>query len=283
MSDPIKVRLWEGKAPLAVGDEPGDVPMINLIRPDQPDGSAIVVCPGGGYGHLAPHESEPVARRLNKTGITGIVLTYRIAPRYHHPAPLLDVSRAMRTVRARANEWQLDPKRVGVLGFSAGGHLSATISTKFDDGDANASDPIERVSSRPDLSVLCYPVITFSEVSAHAGSRKNLLGENPPADLVRLMSAEQHVTPRTPPTFLFHTVADTAVPVENSLLYAAALRVHKIPYAMHLYEQGKHGVGLAETDPVLRGWPSVCADWLASHGFGWADITATTEPSTRHS
>jgi acetyl esterase/lipase len=277
------LRLWDGKAPGAIGDEAADVPMIKILRPPSPDGSAIVVCPGGGYGHLAPHESEPIARWLNATGITGIVLTYRLAPRYRHPAPLQDVSRAIRTVRARAKELELDPKRIGVLGFSAGGHLSATISTKFDDGDATSSDPIERVSSRPDVSVLCYPVITFTEISAHTGSRKNLLGPDATQEMIERMSAERHVTPRTPPAFLFHTVADQAVPVENSLLYAAALRKSGVPYAMHLYEKGKHGVGLAENDPVLKTWPKLCSDWLASHGFGWADKNSTTSPTTRHS
>ncbi|MEA2708415.1 MAG: hypothetical protein QOF78_1016 [Phycisphaerales bacterium] len=276
------MRLWDGKAPNQKGDAPDDIPTLQIFRPANPDGSAIIVFPGGGYANLAPHESDPVARRWNRNGVTGFVLRYRRAP-HRHPTPLLDAARAVRTVRARAKEWELDPTRIGVLGFSAGGHLAATISTKFDDGDPNAADPIDRVSSRPDVSVLCYPVITFTEVSAHTGSRKNLLGENPPRELVELLSAERHVTPRTPPAFLFHTVADPGVPVENSLLYAAALRQNKVPYAMHVYERGKHGVGLAENDPVLRTWSSVCADWLASHHFGWADKDATTAPTTRHS
>jgi acetyl esterase/lipase len=274
---PPPMRLWEGQAPNQKGDGPDDIPTLQIIRPEKdPDGSAIIVCPGGGYTHLAPHEGEPVARHLNQTGVTGFVLRYRRAP-YKHPTPLLDAARAIRTVRARAKEWQLDPTRIGILGFSAGGHLAATISTKFDDGDATAADPIDRVSSRPDVSVLCYPVITFTEVSAHTGSRKNLLGENPPAELVEQLSAERHVTPRTPPTFLFHTMADPGVPVENSLLYAAALRANKIPYAMHIYEQGRHGVGLAENDPVLRTWPTLLSNWLATHHFGWAG-KPTTKP-----
>ena len=280
---PPPMRLWEGQAPNQKGDGPDDIPTLQIIRPEKdPDGSAIIVCPGGGYTHLAPHEGEPVARRLNQTGVTGFVLRYRRAP-YKHPTPLLDAARAVRTVRARAKEWQLDPTRIGILGFSAGGHLAATISTKFDDGDATAADPIDRVSSRPDVAVLCYPVITFTEVSAHTGSRKNLLGDNPPAELVELLSSERHVTPRTPPTFLFHTMADPGVPVENSLLYAAALRANKVPYAMHIYEQGKHGVGLAEKDSVLRTWPTLLANWLATHHFGWADKNAATAPATRNS
>ena len=277
------MRLWEGKAPNQKGEGPDDVPTLQIFRPaTAPDGSAIIVFPGGGYAHLAAHEGEPVARRLGDSGVTGFVLRYRRAP-YRHPTPLLDAARAVRTVRARAKEWQLDPTRIGVLGFSAGGHLATTISTKFDDGDPNAADPIDRVSSRPDVSVLCYPVITFSEVSAHTGSRANLLGENAKQEMIDLLSAERHVTPRTPPAFLFHTMADAGVPVENSLLYAAALRKAKVPFAMHIYEQGRHGVGLAPNDPVLRTWPTLLADWLATHRFGWADRTATTAPATRQS
>ena len=281
-SAPPPMRLWEGKAPNQTGDGPDDVPTLQMFPPSNADGSAIIVCPGGGYKNLAPHEGEPVARRLNEAGVTGFVLRYRRAP-YTHPTPLLDAARAIRTVRARAKEWQLDPNRIGILGFSAGGHLAATISTKFDDGDARASDPIDRVSSRPDVAVLCYPVITFTEVSAHTGSRRNLLGENAKQVDIELLSAERHVTPRTQPTFLFHTMADPGVPVENSLLYAAALRTAKVPYAMHIYEQGRHGVGLAQDDPVLRTWPSLLVAWLSTHRFGWADRNATTAPATRHS
>ena len=277
------MRLWEGKAPNQKGDGPDDVPTLQMFPPaKKADGSAVIVFPGGAYRSLAAHESDPVARRLGERGVTGFVLRYRRTP-YHHPTPLLDAARAVRTVRARAKEWSLDPTRIGVLGFSAGGHLAATISTKFDDGDPNAADPIDRVSSRPDVSVLCYPVVTFSEVSAHTGSRKNLLGENAPQEMIDLLSAERHVSPRTPPAFLFHTMADAGVPVENSLLYAAALRKHKVPFALHVYEQGRHGVGLAQDDPVLRTWPTLLADWLASHRFGWADKNATTAPATRTS
>ena len=271
------MRLWEGKAPNQQGDAPDDVPTIQMFKPDRPDGSAIVVCPGGAYAMLAPHEADPVARRWTGNGVTGFVLRYRHSPKYRHPTPLLDAARAIRTVRARAKEWQLDPNRIGVLGFSAGGHLAATISTKFDDGDPAASDPIDRVSSRPDVSVLCYPVITFTEAAAHKGSIRNLLGENAPKELVELMSPERQVTARTPPAFLFHTEEDEGVSVENSLLYAAALRKAKVHYAMHIFQQGRHGVGLAEKDPVLRAWPDLCAAWLATHRFGWADKSATTQ------
>jgi acetyl esterase/lipase len=262
--------LWAQAAPGAPGKEPADVPAITVYPAPQAAASApaIVVCPGGGYGVLANHEGEPVAKWLNTLGVAGVVLKYRLGPRYRHPAPLQDAQRAIRTVRARAGEWNIDPKRVGILGFSAGGHLAATASTQFDAGDASASDPIERMSSRPDVSVLVYPVITFTDPSTHAGSRRNLLGENPPKELVESMSAERRVTKETPPAFIFHTVDDAGVPVENAILYASALRKNKIPFEMHLYEKGRHGVGLAQDDPVLGTWPARCADWLAGKGFG---------------
>lgn len=273
------LRLWEGKAPLAVGQEPADVPEIKIYRPTEPDGSVIIVCPGGGYGHLAAHEGEPVARLLNTVGVTGIVLKYRLGPRYHHPAPLMDVSRAIRTVRAKAKEWELDTSRVGVLGLSAGGHLAATVSTWFDRDDRDAKDPIDQLSNRPDVSILCYPVITLSGVSAHVGSRKALLGDNPDAALVDSLSLEKQVTPHTPPTFLFHTTSDTSVPCENSIMYATALRKAGVGFEMHLFQPGRHGVGLAEKDPVLSAWPGLCLKWLSGKKFGRA-LAATTSPAT---
>ena len=268
MSDATTIRLWEGKAPLAAGDEPADVPKIDIYRPDKDaDGSAIVVCPGGGYGHLAPHESEPIARWLNTLGVTGIVLTYRIAPRYHYPAAFMDVSRAIRTVRHRAKEFELDPQRIGVLGFSAGGHLSANISTRFDNDD-RAADEINNETARPDVSVLLYPVVTLDGPSAHLGSRRNLLGEKPPQEMIDMLSCEKQVTAHTPPAFIFHTVGDAGVPVENAMLYAAAMRKAGVAFEMHLFERGRHGVGLASDDPVLGKWPMLCANWLKLRKFG---------------
>lgn len=261
-------RLWKDKAPGALGNEPADIPSIKLHQPEKPDGSTIIVCPGGGYAHLAQHEGEPVAQWLNATGVTAFVLTYRLGPKYRYPAAFVDVSRAIRTVRHRAKELALDPARVGVLGFSAGGHLSSTISTHFDADERDSKDPIDHESARPDVAVLCYPVITLEGVSAHLGSRKMLLGENPPADLIDLLCNERHVTAHTPPTFLFHTVADTGVPIENSMQYAAALRKAGVAFEAHFFQPGKHGVGLASADPVLKAWPGLCAAWLATHQFG---------------
>src|SRR4051794_8337235 len=201
-------RLWPGNATLAKGDAPADIPQIAIYQPANADGSAVIVCPGGAYGMLAPHEAEPIARWLNTFGVTGIVLTYRLGPRYRHPAPLMDVSRAVRVVRAKSAEWKLDPKRVGVLGFSAGGHLAAAVSTHFDSDERDAHDPIDRQSARPDVAVLAYPVITLDGVSANVGSRRNLLGENPSSELLDSVCNERHVTPHTSPAFIFHTVAD---------------------------------------------------------------------------
>jgi acetyl esterase/lipase len=226
---------------------------------------AVVVCPGGGYRGRAAHEGEPVARWLNVAGIHAFVLDYRVAP-HKHPLPLLDAQRALRTVRARAREWRADPQRLGILGFSAGGHLAATAATRFDAGDPGAADPVERESSRPDAAVLCYPVVSFVE-HRHTGSMQNLLGEDPPEDQRRLLSNELHVTAQTPPVFIWHTAEDAGVPVENSLLFAAALRRHKVPFALHVFPHGRHGLGLAAEQPLAETWTELCAAWLRSLGF----------------
>jgi acetyl esterase/lipase len=264
----LEQNLWPAQAPLALGDTPADVPRVSVYQPRDPDGSSIIVCPGGAYQMLAPHEAEPIARWLNALGITAILLTYRLAPRYRHPTPLMDVSRAIRTARTNSDKWKIDPHRVGVLGFSAGGHLSATVSTTFDSDERNARDPIDQITARPDVSVLLYPVITLDGVSAHVGSRRALLGEKPSREMLNQLSCDKQVSPHTPPAFLFHTVADAGVPVENSMLYAMALRKAGVPFEMHLFEPGKHGVGLASGDPVLKPWPTLCAAWLRRRKFG---------------
>ena len=273
-AEPKVEPLWPEGAPGAKGTGEGDVPTITISLPaaDQATGAAMVVCPGGGYGHLAvDHEGRQVAEWLNSIGVAAFVLKYRhSAAGYRHPVPLGDAQRAIRTVRSRAKEWKVDPQRIGILGFSAGGHLASTAGTHFDSGKNDATDPIDRVSSRPDLMVLVYPVITFDDKYTHRGSRKNLLGENPDEKLLKNLSNETQVTPETPPTFLMHTGADTAVPPENSVLFYMALRAAKVPAEMHIYEQGPHGVGLAPKDPVLSSWPDRCADWLRVHGFAKA-------------
>ena len=262
--DPPMQPLWPNGAPGALGNEDIDKPAIAHWLPANPNGQAIVVCPGGGYRGLAmDHEGRQIAQWLNSQGIAAFVLRYRLGPRYHHPAMINDVQRAIRTVRSRAAELKIDPHRIGVWGFSAGGHLASTAATHFDAGKADAADPIDRVSSRPDFAILAYPVLTLTdEPYVHKGSRQNLLGDNPDPKLVELLSNEKHVTKETPPVFLFHTNEDRGVPAENSVLFYLALRKHGIPAEMHIYETGPHGVGLASTDAVLNSWSARLADWL---------------------
>lgn len=262
--------LWPKGAPGAVGNEPADQPSITVYQPsaDNANGCAVVVCPGGGYGFLAVgHEGKDIAQFFNKHGVTAFVLQYRIAPRYRHPAPMHDVQRALRMVRSRADEWHIDPKRIGVMGFSAGGHLASTAATHFDDGQADAADPIDKASCRPDFAILCYPVITFKPPYAHMGSRNNLLGKKASSELVENLCNDQQVTSKTPPTFLFHTNADGGVVPENSVLFYLALRKHKVPAELHIYEKGNHGVGLAAGDPVLSSWSERLTGWMAGRGL----------------
>jgi acetyl esterase/lipase len=263
------VYLWPGRAPDAVGDEPLDKPKLTLYpaAPDKASGAAIVVCPGGGYRALASdHEGKHVAQWLNSLGLSAFVLQYRLGPRYRHPAPLKDAQRALRLVRSNAAQWAVDPSRVGLLGFSAGGHLVSTAATHFDLGDPSAADPVERQSARPDFLVLCYPVVTLKPPLAHVGSREHLLGPGADPALVESLSNETQVTPETPPTFLWHTDEDTAVPPENSILFYEALRRAAVPAELHVFTRGRHGIGLAP-DHAASAWPALCAAWLEAMGF----------------
>lgn len=267
---PVVTELWPSGAPGAVGKAPEDTPTLTLFRPADgtANGAAVVICPGGGYGHLADgHEGREIAAWLNTHGVTAFVLKYRLAPRYRHPAPLQDAQRAIRMVRTRAGEWGVDPRRIAMMGFSAGGHLASTAGTHFDQGDTNATDVVDRVSCRPDLLILCYPVISLSSPYTHVGSRNNLLGTMPDVKLLDSLANDQQVTPETPPTFLFHTSGDKAVPPENSILFYLALHSKGVPAEMHIYEQGGHGVGLASKDPVVSTWSKRCAAWMESRGF----------------
>ncbi len=265
------IVLWPDGAPGALGKAEPDIPTLTPFFPD-PDkatGAAMVICPGGGYAHLAAHEGAVYAEWFNAHGIAGFVLKYRLAPGYHHPSMWLDAARAVRLVRAQAADWKIDAKRVGIIGSSAGGHLASTLLTHFDAGKPDAADPIDRQSSRPDLGILCYAVITMGD-KTHGGSRENLLGKDPSPDLVKLLSNELQVTAETPPCFLFHTVEDTAVPVENSLEFAAALRRAGVPFDLHIYEKGQHGIGLGvhTYDPAkLHPWTADCLFWLQHQGF----------------
>lgn len=268
-AEPQVQVLWPNGAPGAQGDTDADRPTLTTwpAPADRATGAAMVICPGGGYGGLAiDHEGKQIAEWFNALGVTASIVKYRLGPRYRHPAPLQDAQRAVRTVRSRAAELQIDPQRIGIIGFSAGGHLASSVITHFDAGQADAEDPVERQSCRPDFAILCYPVITMDLQHTHKGSRQNLLGPMPDADLVQLMSSESQVTAQTPPTFLFHTTADTVVLPENSILFYQALRAHKIPVELHIYETGRHGVGLAQNDPILRSWPARCEDWLRLRG-----------------
>jgi acetyl esterase/lipase len=260
------IKLWEENTPgfdPAIGQiEPNLTPF--LVADSQAHG-AVIVCPGGGYCGKADYEGAPIARFLNSVGISAFVLDYRVSP-YQHPYPLLDAQRAIRVARYHAKAMAIKADKIGMLGFSAGGHLSATAGTHFDAGSPDAKDPVERMSCRPDALVLCYPVVTFGEFR-HDGSKVALIGENPTEALRQSLSNETQVTAQTPPAFLWHTANDQAVPVENSLLFAAALSKHKVPFELHVYPDGPHGLSLGEGHPAVYTWPGMCATWLKNLGF----------------
>lgn len=272
LAAPQVVPLWPNGAPGAKGKEAKDIPILEVYCPEaNSSGAAVVVFPGGGYGSLAlDHEGKQIAQFYNSLGVTAFVLHYRLGTNgYHHPIELNDAKRSIRWVRDHAEEYNLDPNRIGINGFSAGGHLASTAATLFDKGDPNAEDPIERVSSRPDFVVLCYPVISLSDASTHKGSRANLLGPDKKDDeaLAKDLSSQLNVTAETPPTFIFQTDEDTVVPAENAIAYYLALRKHQIPAEMHIYQSGPHGVGLMHGDPVLSTWSKHLADWLRDNGW----------------
>ncbi len=262
------ILLWPGGAPGAVGTEDVDKPSLTIYLPEKPTGTGVVVCPGGGYGHLAmDHEGKQIAEWLNARGVAAFVLQYRLGPRYHHPAPLQDAQRAIRWVRSQAADLGVAKDRIGIWGFSAGGHLASTTGTHFDAGRPDSLDPIERAGSRPDFMILAYPVISLTTAYTHKGSRDNLLGPNFDPALAESLSNEKQVTSQTPPTFLFHTNQDTGVPAENSLMFYQALRKAGVAAELHIYERGPHGVGLAPQDPVLSTWSGRLADWLKARGL----------------
>jgi acetyl esterase/lipase len=265
---PATLNLWDGPAPGSQGSGPEDTPMLTSYLPGGGgNGAAFVVCPGGGYGGLADHEGKPVAQWLAKLGVKSFVLRYRLGPKYHYPYITGDVVRAIRVVRAHASEWGIDPNRIGICGFSAGGHIAASAATLFDDGSPAATDPIDQVSSRPDAAILAYPVITMKHPFTHNGSRMNLLGSNPSEDLVNKLSLETQVTRRTPPIFITSAEDDGVVPIENSLGFIEACRRNKVAVEAHIFRHGPHGFGLGGTDPVLSQWPGECERWLEALGF----------------
>lgn len=270
--------LWAKATPGALGTDPvKDIPTLTPFFPaaEKATGASVVICPGGGYGGLASHEGRDYALWLNAHGIAGFVLKYRLGSAgYRHPAMMNDVNRAVRYVRANAGEWKLDAKRIGVMGSSAGGHLASTAVTHFDMGKADDADLIERASSRPDLGILCYPVISMG-AHTHNGSKNNLLGKEPSEELVKLLSNELQVTKSTPPCFVWHTWEDKGVKVENAMEFAAALQRNGVPFDLHVYQKGAHGIGLGvkgwdpEKTPVsaLHPWSLDLAVWLKVQGF----------------
>ncbi|HLM99085.1 MAG TPA: alpha/beta hydrolase [Bryobacteraceae bacterium] len=261
--------LWPGGAPGALGNDDADRPSLTIyLPPSNGVQSGVVVCPGGGYGMLAvDHEGKQIADWLNARGVAAFVLRYRLGPRYHHPIELGDAQRALRFVRSHAPEYGITTDKIGIWGFSAGGHLASSAGTHFDSGNASAADAIDRVSSRPDFMILAYPVISLTTQYVHRGSLRNLLGDNPDPQLAASLSNETQVTPQTPPAFLFHTTTDSGVPVENSVLFYLALRKAGVPAEMHIYEQGPHGVGLALFDPILSAWSRQLEPWMRLHGW----------------
>jgi acetyl esterase/lipase len=261
--------IWPAPTPAALGDQPHDIPMLTafLPAPGKANGASMLILPGGGYVMLSDYEGSGFAHWLCDEGITCYVLTYRLGSRgYRHPVMLNDAARALRLVRSFATRDGLDPARVGIIGSSAGGHLASTLLTHYSPAQPALADPVERLSSRPDLGILCYPVITLGAFT-DAGSKLNLLGPNPPDALVAELSNELHVTADTPPCFLWHTVEDPIVPVENSLQFAAALRRHGVPFALHIYEKGIHGLGLGTAENPAPPWALECVFWLKTRAF----------------
>jgi acetyl esterase/lipase len=270
LQDGQTMPLWPNGAPGAQGTEDKDIPTITVYLPRSitVGMTAVVVCPGGGYVNLAMnHEGRQVANYLNSLGIAAVVLKYRLGPKYHHPIELGDAQRAIRMLRANAKEMSIAPDRIGIMGFSAGGHLAVSASTHFDDGKADAADPIDRVGSRPDFAVLGYPVVSLTESWTHQGSKKALLGDNPDPQLVKSLSGENAVTAQTPTTFIFQTNADTTVPAENAIVYFLALRKAGVKGEMHVFETGPHGVGLATNDPALSEWSRLLTNWFRVSGL----------------
>lgn len=277
---PNVIQLWPEGVPGAKADIGAEKigggynsnvsePTLTVIGPavDRPNGTAIIICPGGGYVRMSTaREGDQYANWLSTLGVTTFVLKYRMQE-YGHPAPLQDVLRAVRMLRSRAAEFNINPARIGVMGSSAGGHLAASAGTLFENPAGRTGAPLDAVSARPDFLMLMYPVISMQEPSVHAGSRKALLGAAPSAETLQLMSLEKQVTAATPPTLLIHTQADQAVPVENSILFYQALTRAKVPAEMYLFEHGGHGMGMRDGLGTSSLWPRRAEEWLRDRGL----------------
>jgi acetyl esterase/lipase len=268
-TSPAPMLLWPGGAPGAQGSADEDKPTLTVYLPaSNPTKTAVVIAPGGGYQHLSMvHEGSEVAAWLNARGVAAFVLKYRLGMKYHNPIELEDAQRAIRTVRARAADYGVVPDHIGMWGFSAGGHLTASAGTHFDAGDAASSDAIEQQSSRPDFLILAYPVITLEAPYVHKGSRLYLLGQTPEQSDVDALSAELHVTAQTPPTFLFSTTDDRTVPVMNSVMFYEGLVKAGVPAEMHIFQHGGHGSGLAPTNPQLSPWTEMLIKGMRERGY----------------
>jgi acetyl esterase/lipase len=269
LASPTPVPLWSGTAPMSKGNAEIDQPTLTTYLPAQnPTRTGVIIAPGGGYQHLSMQkEGEDVAKWLNAHGVAALVLKYRLGPTYHHPAELADAQRAIRTVRAHAAQFGIAADHIGMWGFSAGGHLTASAGTLYNLGPKADADGIDRESAKPDFLILAYPVITMEDPYVHAGSRKYLLGDSPDPALVELLSPEKHVTKDTPPSFIYSTTDDQTVPIMNSVLFYSALVANKVPAEMHLFAHGPHGTGLAPGFPDLKGWPDLLATWMRSRGY----------------
>jgi acetyl esterase/lipase len=262
---PAPISLWDGRAPVGDGTFQNEDPEVTVFRAEKPNGAAMVICPGGGYGGLVMGaEGTGIAQWLNQHGICGVVLKYRL-PRGNSMVPLLDAQRAIRMARLHSKEWGIDSARVGIIGFSAGGHLASTAGTHFDDGKAQSTDPVERMSSRPDFMILVYPVISMGE-KGHAGSRKNLLGPSPTPEMIDLFSNEKQVTAKTPPAFLAHAVDDKTVSSEHSKMFFDALQAGGVPAKFLELPEGGHGLN-GYKGPMWDAWQSQSLAWLAERKF----------------
>jgi len=275
--------LWPNGAPGAVGSEDQDKPRLEIF-PGYGSGphTAVIVCPGGGYTHLAyDKEGIQIAEWLNLRGVTAFVLTYRIAPRYRYPAPLLDGYRSVRWVRGHAKDFDVAPNRIGMWGFSAGGHLVGMVGTHFDDGEPHAADPIDRVSDRPDFVISSYGVLTLLPEIAAPGALKTLLGDHITQELLDDVSPDKHVTPQTPPFFLFSTTADRSVPSLSTVAFYTALVRAGVPAEMHIFQTGSHGLALGQSNPQLAEWPTLLENWMRINGWiPYPEVPAPPAPAS---
>jgi acetyl esterase/lipase len=264
-ADHKAIRLWEGDAPLFDPAFGQPAPALKPFFSGEKVRGAVIVCAGGGYAIRAEKEADPAALSINRCGVNAFVLSYRLTP-YRHPAMLLDARRAVRLVRYRAAEWDIDPAHIGILGFSAGGHLAALAATCFDAGEPGAADAADRVSSRPDLFASCYGVNSIARMSADFAA--NLTGKDEPTpEERRALNPVENVSAQTPPAFLWHTAADNHVPVQSSLDLAAALTEHGVPYSLHIFPHGGHALGLAPDTALARDWPELFNKFLLDFGF----------------